>query len=131
MVASYSTLLILLCLIQVKHMLADYFLQTKSMLEGRGQYLHLGTFVHAGIHAAGSFIALSLVGAPVSFVVPVVLLEWAVHFHIDWWKGRHTTHQKLTPSDSGYWRASGVDQALHQLTYIGMIWLWLMSQGSA
>ncbi|WP_300055342.1 DUF3307 domain-containing protein [uncultured Roseobacter sp.] len=126
MVASYGTLLILLCLLQVKHMLADYFLQTRWMLEGRGRYLHMGTFVHAGIHAGGSVLAFSLVGASLAFVLPVVLLEWAVHFHIDWWKGRHTSTQDLTPADPGYWRASGIDQALHQLTYIGMIWLWLL-----
>ncbi|WP_299830880.1 DUF3307 domain-containing protein [uncultured Roseobacter sp.] len=127
MVVSYSTLLILLCLLQVKHMLADYFLQTKMMLDGRGQYLHLGRFLHAGVHAVGSVAAFALVGTPFAFIIPVVLLEWAVHFHIDWWKGRHTADLKLTPADAAYWRASGVDQALHQLTYVGMIWLWLMA----
>ena len=130
MVVSYSTLLVLLCLLQVKHMLADYFLQTKSMLEGRGQYFHLGTFIHAGIHAFGSLVAFLLVGASFSFVLPVILLEWVVHFHIDWWKGRHTSSQKLTPADAGYWRASGFEQALHQLTYIGMIWLWLSASSA-
>ncbi|MCV3273983.1 DUF3307 domain-containing protein [Roseobacter sp. WL0113] len=111
-------------------MLADYFLQSRAMLEGRGKYLHFGTFLHAGIHAAGSLVAFSLVGAPLGFVLPLVLAEWAVHFHIDWWKGRYTTREKLTPADSGYWRASGIDQALHQLTYVGMIWLWLLAQSA-
>lgn len=128
MVTSYSTLLIVLCLLQVKHMLADYFLQTKLMLEGRGRYLHFGTFLHAGVHALGSLIAFSLVGASLVFVVPLVLAEWAIHFHIDWWKGRYTSDQNLTPADAGYWRASGIDQALHQLTYIGMVWVWLLVQ---
>ncbi|WP_300034482.1 DUF3307 domain-containing protein [uncultured Roseobacter sp.] len=122
---TYSVLLVLLCLLQIKHMLGDYFLQTRIMLDGRDQYMHLGRFLHAGVHAAGSLIAFALIGAPFSFVIPLVLAEWAVHFHIDWWKGRHTSDQNLTPSDAGYWRASGIDQALHQLTYIGMIWLWL------
>ena len=122
---TYGVLLVLLCLLQIKHMLGDYFLQTRMMLDGREQYAHLGRFLHAGVHAAGSFIAFLLIGAPVVFIVPLVLAEWAVHFHIDWWKGRHTSDQKLTPADAGYWRASGVDQALHQLTYIAMIWIWL------
>ena len=122
---TYGVLLVLLCLLQIKHMLGDYFLQTRMMLDGRDQYAHLGRFLHAGVHATGSFIAFLLIGAPVVFVVPLVLAEWAVHFHIDWWKGRHTSDQNLTPADAGYWRASGVDQALHQLTYIAMIWIWL------
>ena len=106
-------------------MLADYFLQTKIMLNGRNQYLHFGRFLHAGVHAVGSFIAFVLVSAPLSFVIPLVLVEWVVHFHIDWWKGRLTSDQKLTPADAAYWRASGVDQALHQMTYVAMIWAWL------
>ena len=122
---TYGVLLVLLCLLQIKHMLGDYFLQTRMMLDGRDQYAHLGRFLHAGVHATGSFIAFLVIGAPVAFIVPLVLAEWAVHFHIDWWKGRHTSDQNLTPADAGYWRASGVDQALHQLTYIAMIWIWL------
>ena len=122
----YGTLLTLLCLIQVKHMFADYFLQTKIMLNGRGDYVHLGRFLHAGVHAIGSTIVFVIVGAPFTFILPVVLMEWVVHFHIDWWKGRLTFDQNLTPEDAAYWRASGVDQALHQLTYVAMIGLWLL-----
>lgn len=131
MVTSYSALLILLCLLQIKHMLADYFLQTRMMLDGRAQYAHFGRFLHAGVHAAGSFLAFSIVGTPVVFALLIALLDWVIHFHIDWWKGRHTADQELTPEDAAYWRASGVDQALHQLTYVGMIWLWLMMNGAS
>lgn len=107
-------------------MFADYFLQTKMMLDGRDQYLHFGRFLHAGVHALGSLIVFLIIGAPISFILPLVIAEWAVHFHIDWWKGRHTSDQQLTPADAAYWRASGVDQALHQLTYVAMVWLWLL-----
>lgn len=107
-------------------MFGDYFLQTKIMLDGRDQYVHLGRFLHAGVHALGSLLVFLVVGAPLGFVILLVLAEWVVHFHIDWWKGRLTADQNLTPADAGYWRASGVDQALHQLTYVAMIWLWLM-----
>ena len=122
----YGVLILLLCLLQIKHMFADYFMQTKMMLDGRDQYLHFGRVLHAGIHAVGSFIVFAVVGAPISFVIPLVIAEWIVHFHIDWWKGRHTSTRNLTPADAAYWRATGIDQALHQLTYAGMIWLWVV-----
>lgn len=127
---SYGTLLVLLCLLQVKHMLGDYFLQTRMMLDGRDEYWHFGRFLHAGVHAVGSFVVFLLIGAPIWFILPLILAELVVHFHIDWWKGRVTAAQNLTPADAGYWRASGVDQALHQLTYVAMIWLWLVSAAS-
>ena len=126
MAEPYGTLLLLLWLLQIKHMFGDYFLQTGKMLDGRDQYMHMGRLMHAGVHAAGSAIAFLIIGAPVGFIIALVLAEWIVHFHIDWWKSRLTTEQKLTPADAAYWRASGIDQALHQLTYVAMIWIWLV-----
>ncbi|MDW4496604.1 DUF3307 domain-containing protein [Sulfitobacter sp. D35] len=126
MIGGFGTLLALMLLLQIKHMLGDYFLQTRVMLNGRDQYLHLGRFLHAGVHAAGTFIAFTLIGAPIPFALAAGLADWAIHFHIDWWKGRLTAVQNLTPADPAYWRASGVDQALHQLTYVGLIWAWLI-----
>jgi hypothetical protein len=125
LVESTGALLVLLCLLQAKHMFADFFLQTKIMLDGRDTYAHFGRFLHAGVHAAGSAIAFLCVASPLSFILPVVLAEWIVHFHIDWWKGRHTSIQKLTPKDAGFWRATGVDQAMHQFTYVAMVGLWI------
>ena len=126
MVESAGVLLVLLCLLQAKHMLADFFLQTKIMLDGRETYVHLGRFLHAGVHALGSAVAFLLVGSPIAFIVPVIVAELIAHYHIDWWKGRHTSIQKLTPEDAAFWRATGMDQALHQFTYIAMIWAWIV-----
>ena len=124
---SASALLVLLCLLQAKHMFADYFLQTKIMLDGRETYVHLGRFLHVVVHGAGSLIAFTLVGTPFAFILPVVVAELFVHYHIDWLKGRYTAIQQLTPVDAAFWRAAGVDQALHQLTYVVMIWVWLLN----
>lgn len=121
----FGALITLLCLLQAKHMFADYFLQTRTMLDGRHIYLHPGRFLHAGVHATGSALAFLIVGAPVGLVLLLVLGEWIAHYHIDWAKGRYTATQNLTPDDAAYWRATGVDQAMHQLTYVIMIWCWL------
>lgn len=129
MVESAGALILLLCLIQAKHMFADFFLQTKIMLDGRETYVHLGRFLHAAVHAAGSTLAFLLVGSSLAFIIPVVIVEWIVHFHIDWWKARHTSLQKLTPEDAAFWRATGVDQAMHQFTYVVMVWAWLLWGG--
>ena len=111
-------------------MLGDFFLQTKTMLNGRGQYMHFGRLMHAGVHALLSFVVFMIVGSPLVFVLLLVLAEMIVHFHIDWWKGQLTAKQNLTPAQASYWRATGIDQALHQLTYVAMIWLWLLWGGA-
>lgn len=116
--------LFLLILLQVKHMFADFYLQTPRMLEGRSKYVHFGRAQHALLHAVGSIIALFLVGATLPVVVYILLAEWVVHYHIDWAKGWYSDVVGHTPADAGYWRAFGFDQALHQLTYVAMIWVW-------
>lgn len=119
-----GTVLILICLLQVKHMFADYFLQTPKMLCGRSAYFHMGRAQHAGIHALGSAIALLIVGSHVWVLFALIAVEWVLHFHIDWGKARYSAVKGHGPNEAGYWRANGFDQALHQLTYVGMAWAW-------
>ncbi|WP_299141599.1 DUF3307 domain-containing protein [uncultured Tateyamaria sp.] len=114
--------LVLLFLLQAKHLFADFYLQTPRMLRDRGRYVHLGRLQHAGLHAVGSLIALVLMGVPMGLAIAVALVEWAVHFHIDFGKGRWSDHTGHGPHQAGYWRAFGVDQALHQWTYLVMVW---------
>lgn len=117
--------LLLLVLLQIKHMFADYFLQTPRMLSGRARYLHLGRAQHAALHSIGSVAALAIVGTPLVLILALSLIEAVVHFHIDWGKARHTEWRQHTPADASYWRAAGFDQALHHLTYVAMVWAWI------
>lgn len=114
--------LAVLGLLQVKHMFADYFLQTPIMLRDRGVYIHPGRALHCLVHAVGTVICFVLVGVPIAAVLIVTLAEWVVHYHIDWGKGRWSDLQNHTPTHAGYWRAFGADQLLHQLTYLAMLW---------
>ena len=116
--------LILLILLQVKHMFADFYLQTPRMLAGRDQYLHFGRAQHACVHVVGSVIALLMMGVAIPVVVLIVVAEGVAHYHIDWGKGWYSQIKQQTPADAGFWRALGFDQALHQLTYIAMTWAW-------
>lgn len=113
----------LLVLFQIKHMFADYFLQTPKMLTGRGQYWHMGRAQHASVHLVGSVLVLVPFGLPIALVVMLIVAEWIVHFNIDWGKARYSDARQHTPTDAGFWQAAGADQALHQLTYIGMVWV--------
>lgn len=112
----------LLFLLQTKHLFADFYLQTPRMLRDRGRYLHMGRVYHAGIHGAGSLIACVVMGVPFGLALTVALIEWAVHFHIDWAKGVWSDRSGHGPDQAGYWRAFGFDQAMHQWTYLVMVW---------
>lgn len=115
-------LLSALGLLQVKHMFADFYLQTPIMLKDRGVYVHPGRALHCTIHAAGTLICFLLLGIPLMALFVLVVAEWVVHYHIDWGKGRWSDLKAHTPAHAGYWRAFGADQMLHQLTYLAMLW---------
>lgn len=129
MPVTVGTIMVLLCLFQIKHMFADYFLQTRRMLDGRSEYWHLGRAQHAGVHALGSILALLIVGTSFGFIIVLALLEWVVHFNIDYGKARVTKKLMLRPDQASFWRAAGMDQCLHQLTYVAMIWAWALYGG--
>lgn len=115
--------LILLVLLEIKHLFADFFLQTPLMLANRGQYLHTGRAAHCIVHVAGSGIAMLLIGVPLGLLAAVVVAEWLVHYHIDFGKGVWSNLSGHGPSDAGYWRAFGIDQLLHHITYVMMVWV--------
>lgn len=115
--------LVLLFVLQLKHLFADFYLQTRRMLMDRAVYWHLGRLQHAGLHAVGSLVAMVLVGVPVALALVISFGEWLVHFHIDWGKGWWSKHTGHGPDQAGFWRAFGVDQALHQWTYLVMVLL--------
>ena len=120
-----GSVLLLLCALQVKHLFADFFLQTPKMLSGRCAYVHAGRAQHAGVHVIGSALIFLLFGAPPVFILVLAALEWLAHFHIDFGKARFSETRKLNPQQAMFWQAMGSDQALHQLTYIAMAWAWV------
>ncbi|MVO14974.1 DUF3307 domain-containing protein [Parasedimentitalea huanghaiensis] len=120
-----GSVLLLLCLFQIKHMFADFYMQTPKMLSGRGEYMHMGRAQHAAVHALGSILVLVWFGAPTAFIIILCALEWVVHFNIDYCKARFSEVKKLTPTMGLFWCAMGTDQALHHLTYLAMVWAWV------
>lgn len=116
-----GTLLILLIGLALKHYIADYLLQPRWLLAGKGDFTAIGGYVHAGIHVAGSFAVLLAAGIPLSAALPVLAVEFVVHYAIDFIKFRWGGAQHET-SPRRFWAEHGLDQLLHQLTYVGMVY---------
>jgi hypothetical protein len=64
-------LLLLLFLFQIKHLLADFVLQTSWMVFDKGRYGHPAGIAHAGIHGLLSAPVLLVAGLP---LLPAALL---------------------------------------------------------
>ncbi|WP_299356775.1 DUF3307 domain-containing protein [uncultured Shimia sp.] len=120
-----TKILILIALLQIKHLIADFYCQTLWMLTGRDQYFHLGRTVHAAIHAVFSIVIFAFFGTPITWLIILFLFEFIIHFHVDFWKARENVVKQLTPNNAKFWRAMGLDQAIHHLTNLFMVWLWI------
>lgn len=113
--------LVALTVLQVKHLICDFFLQTSNQIENKGTYGHPGGLIHAGIHAIGTVPVFLVYPVPVTVAIIILIAEFLAHYHIDWLKNVIGAHFGWTTRDKKYWWAMGVDQFLHQITYLVMV----------
>lgn len=107
-----------LVILQVKHFLCDYTLQDSYQLLNKGTYMHPGGLLHSGLHALLTMVAFLVVVPTLILGVGIVVGEFLVHYHIDWGKEQLIRYAGWTPGQTQFWWAIGLDQLLHQLTYI-------------
>jgi hypothetical protein len=113
-----TTVLWAMLAFQIKHFICDFVLQNQFQVRNKGIYGHPGGFIHAGLHAIGSAPALLILGAPHETIAILLFGEFVIHYHVDWFKARFD--RGLTDRDHAYWVIFGLDQLVHQLTYLGM-----------
>lgn len=125
-----TTILVLLIAFQLKHLIADYYLQFPYMYENKGAKKNWfwPLFDHTLVHAAGTVIILSVYAFTVSsisgfYIVPLATLDLATHFVTDRWKAT----RGRTPNESKFWYDLGIDQMVHHT--VGILIVYLITQG--
>ena len=109
--------------LELKHFLCDFVLQTEYQVRTKGIYGHLGGFLHAGIHIVGTIPALLIFHAALQPAAIILIAEFAIHYHTDWTKARIDHIAKWPTTDQRYWILFGLDQLIHQLTYLGIVYV--------
>jgi len=116
----FTALLVVMTILQVKHCICDYFLQTLYQLQNKGVYGHPGGIIHAGLHVVGTATIFLAVMPALWLAVAILVAEFILHYHIDWAKDRWIRLRRFTPINKEYWWAFGLDQLAHHLTYIAI-----------
>jgi hypothetical protein len=116
-------LLLLLGAFQIKHFLGDYVLQSRYILDHRRIWGHGGGLLHVAIHAALTLPILLVAHVSLPLLLAIMLGEAVFHYHLDWVKDGWTLRMGWTPRDKQFWWLNGVDQALHQISYLVIVWL--------
>ena len=119
--------------LELKHVVADYFLQPGWMLAGKGDFRQVGGYAHAGVHAGMSLVVLLLAGTPWTLALLIAAAEFVVHYLLDYSKIHYSRGVHVDTQPRRFWALHGIDQMAHQLTYGAMIYAAsygaLMSQG--
>ena len=108
---------------ELKHFVADYLLQFDWMIQGKGSVSRLGGYVHAAVHAGGSVAVLVIAALPLTFIVAMVVAEFAVHYLLDFGKVHYSKDVSSVQRPRLFWALNGLDQLLHHLTYVVMTYV--------
>jgi hypothetical protein len=117
-----------LAVLQVKHLVCDYYLQTTRQTENKGIYGHPDGLVHSGIHVAGTAFVFAVYPTPLLAALAILFGEFVVHYHIDWLKSVIGRRFGWTTRDRQYWWALGTDQFAHQATYLVIVLILVLMQ---
>ena len=115
-------LITLMLLLQVKHFVIDFPLQTKYQWSNKGTYGHSGGLLHALLHGFGTFLCIAFVILDIPSAIILSFADMIIHYHIDW--AKMNINKKMTwgpTTHEQFWWLLGLDQLIHQVTYIGMI----------
>jgi hypothetical protein len=107
-----------------KHTIADYFTQYSWMIKDKAVYGGFGGLAHAWWHGVLTFCVLVSL-TPLAFwvITALAMLDFILHYHIDYVKSNVWKDYNFGPQDQMYWVTHGVDQFAHFLTYVGIIYL--------
>ena len=120
MSAPVHTLIAILLVLEIKHFICDYPLQTRYQYLNKGTYLHPGGILHSALHVLFTMSAFLI--APPTFALGITIIagEFLLHYHIDWSKEQAIRRNGWVTTQREFWWAIGVDQLLHHLTYLAI-----------
>ena len=123
-----QTALLLFFLFNLKHLIVDFFVQNRFpyMWMNKHKFLHPGGWLHAGGHGLASIVVLyPWLEVSFPYILFLCFMETLIHFWIDCVKMNVGILTGWKCNTSPYfWDLLGVDQFLHQATYIWMIYVW-------
>ncbi len=118
-----TEILILLLLFQIKHLIADYYLQYPYMYENKGKPTNWikPLMDHSLIHGLSTIVILigyELYNTTPLWTMLLPLFDIGTHFIID----RIKAIQPEGPNTAKFWQYLGIDQMLHHTVGIIIIW---------
>ena len=101
-------------LLTIKHTVCDLALQ-RLFPADKKFYFNPPAHTHYFHHGLGSFLVGLMFGWPFGLLIGVI--DYFVHWHVDYTKTIIRDHYNMQPTEDRYWVLQTADQALHFFTY--------------
>jgi len=112
-----ATIFTMLVLFQLKHYYVDFIAQTQEMVVSKGIYGDKLGLLHSFQHTIFTFFIVLFVVNPLPALC-LAGIDFVAHYHIDWAKVKFGCRDI---TDKLFWNHLGLDQMLHQITYIILV----------
>lgn len=109
-------------LLFIKHYIIDFPWQSQVEVENKGIYGRMPGIIHSLKHGFGTALVFLAVNPWSVSVVFLGLVDFLVHYHVDWAKMRFGCRDV---TQRRFWNQLGLDQLAHYLTYAGLVY-WAM-----
>ena len=119
----FDSIFILLALLFVKHWYIDFVNQSMEEVNGKGIYGNAYGVMHSIKHGVATTAIFGLFTGDFAYSVIIGIIDFALHYHIDWAKININKKYNYTAENPKFWAWLGADQLAHSLTYIGLIWI--------
>jgi len=112
-------------LLLVKHAIADLWMQgrlNKPKFGDKNNFKHPKLWIHCGDHAVLTF-AVALLFTGVVNALLFALLDFVLHFAIDYTKNQYVLRTNLSTKNHTFWKVQAIDQILHYTIYLAIVLL--------
>ena len=116
------TMFVMMFLFTVKHSIADVFLQTFHKNVQKHLYFDRGGHRHYGEHGVCTLILLLFFVNPIQAVL-LSILDYILHWHVDWGKTKFCRWVGIERATPLFWRIHTLDQIAHFATYALIVYL--------
>jgi hypothetical protein len=119
----FDSIFILLALLFIKHWYIDFVNQSTEEVHGKGIYGNAYGLMHSIKHGVATTAIFGLFTGDFAYSVIIGVIDFVLHYHIDWAKININKRYNYTPENPKFWAWLGADQLAHSLTYIGLVWV--------
>ena len=113
-------LILTIVLLQLKHWYIDFVDQTQAEIEHKGIYLDWLGITHSIKHGVATLAIILFATGDINIAVAAGFVDLFFHYHADFLKMRYGCRDATNPL---FWNQLGFDQLVHQLTYIGIVFV--------